>query len=227
MVFAIVLRMELNRREVIAGTLGLAATLARPTPVRAQPLANPGLFETAKREYERLGSKIWLRDKAGIADFSLPSSQPRFFLIDMMSGKVKPYLVTHGRGSDPEHDGWLKLFSNLDGSGATSRGAYLTHTWYDGKHGASMRLSGLDPDNFNAADRAIVIHTAPYADPEHVAEFGKLGRSDGCFVFPEAQLMEILAYLGPGRMIFADRISPQVVPPKPDDPLFPPAGIVP
>lgn len=207
--------MKFNRREMIAGSIRAAAALAMPRAASAAPIDHARLFEAARREHQRLGTKIWLRDKVGIADFSMPSVEPRFFLLDMLSGKVKSYLVTHGRGSDPEHDGWLKLFSNVEGSGATSRGAYVTHTWYDGKHGASMRLSGLDPDNFNAVDRAIVIHSAPYANPGHIAEFGKLGRSDGCFVFPEDKLMEILAYLGPGRMIFADKLSPQIIPPQP------------
>ncbi len=212
---------------MIAGTLGTAAALSIPLRAHAQPHQHAKLFEAAKREYERLGTKIWLRDKVGVADFGLPSHQPRFFLLDMMTGQVKSYLVTHGRGSDPEHDGWLKTFSNVNGSGATSRGAYVTHTWYDGKHGASMRLSGLDADNYNAVDRAIVIHSAPYANPDHIAAFGKLGRSDGCFVFPENQLMEILAYLGPGRMIFADKISPQIIPPKPITPAAAPTATLP
>jgi hypothetical protein len=217
--------MMFSRRHVLAG--GLAGmVLTSGARSLAQVPTHAALVERVKREHQRLGTKIWLRDKAGIADFSLPSHQPRFFLLDLISGKVKPYLVTHGKGSDPEHDGWLKSFSNIEGSGSTSRGAYLTHTWYDGKHGASMRLSGLEPDNYNAEARAIVIHSAPYANPEHVAEFGKLGRSDGCFVFPEARLMEILAYLGPGRMIFADKVSPQIIPPRPVEPVVQPVPAV-
>jgi L,D-transpeptidase catalytic domain len=127
-------------------------------------------------------------------------------VLDMVSGKVRSYLVAHGRGSDPEHDGLLKHFSNDFGSEATSRGAYLTHTWYHGKHGPSMRLSGLEPDNNNAEARAIVVHGAWYANPAMVTEWGKLGRSEGCLAVPEANLMEILARLGPGRMVFADRL---------------------
>ncbi len=194
----------MNRRHFVAGSLAasLCAGAARTAP------ANEALIGIAQRELARLGNKIWLKDQVGIADFSLPSNQPRFFLIDMASGAVRPFLVTHGRGSDPDHLGLLQNFSNEDGSGATSRGAYLTLKWYDGTHGPSMRLQGLDADNSNAADRAIVIHTAPYANPDMIQTWGKLGRSDGCFVFPESNVMEILARLSPGRLLFADRLSP-------------------
>lgn len=194
-------------------TFGQSATGQTATAVPFVPPPAPHvvpstarLLEIARREMERGGNKIWLKDLAGIVDFSLPSHMPRFFLIDMVGGTVKPFLVTHGRGSDFENDGWLKSFSNVHGSAATSRGSYVTRPWYEGKHGLSMRLIGLDADNNNAEDRAIVIHSAWYADPRMIAEYGKLGRSEGCFVFSEDKLVEVLGRLGPGRLLFADRL---------------------
>jgi len=76
-----------------------------------------------------------------------------------------------------------------------------------------MRLAGLEPDNSNADMRAIVIHGAWYADPSLIATQGKLGRSEGCFVFGEDLLPEVLYKLGPGRLLFADKLS--VPPPEP------------
>lgn len=213
----------MHRRQLLAGMAGAATAALIPARISAQSLiAAPmpdqtRIIEIAKRELERGGSRIWLRDQVGIADFSIPSHLPRFFTVDMVSGKVRPYLVTHGRGSDPEHDGWLKSFSNDFGSNATSRGAYVTRTWYEGKHNNSMRLIGLDPDNSRAEDRAIVIHSAWYAEPEVIAQTGRLGRSEGCFVFPQAKLPEILSRLGPGRLLFADRLNLL--------PYFPPAPV--
>ncbi len=203
-----------TRRQIMAGGIGIATGLAWPIPAVAAP-QNARLFEIARRELERAGRKIWLNDVVGLADFSLPSREPRFFLLDMVSGVVKHFYVTHGKGSDPEHDGWLKSFSNEDSSYATSRGAFLTRQFYDGKNGFSMRLFGLDPDNSNADPRAIVIHAAAYADPALIETQGKLGRSEGCFVFPHANLMEILGRMGPGRLLFADKLSPQIIPPAP------------
>lgn len=176
-------------------------------PARAIAQVNDlAMLGVARRALERAGNRIWLRDMVGIADFSRPSTDPRFFLVDMMNGRTKSFFVSHGRGSDPEHDGWLKNFSNVPESNATSRGSYLTHTWYEGRHGTSMRLSGLDTDNSNAESRAIVVHAAAYANPDMIDKFGKLGRSEGCFALPEANLMEVLAKLGPGRLLYADRV---------------------
>lgn len=200
---------KIARRDFLAGALGSACIAATSGLAQAR-LPDTSLIEIAKRELARAGAKVWLSDSVGIADFSAPSYDPRFFIIDMVSGKVRPFYVSHGAGSDPEHDGWLKRFSNENGSLATSRGAYVTHTWYEGIHGTSMRLAGLDADNSNAEDRAIVVHGADYASPKVIPVWGKLGRSSGCFALPEANLMEVLARLGPGRLLFADKLGSTV-----------------
>ena len=70
-----------------------------------------------------------------------------------------------------------------------------------------MRLAGLEPDNSNADMRAIVVHGAWYADPSLIATQGKLGRSEGCFVFGEELLPMILYKLGPGRLLYADKLG--------------------
>ncbi len=206
-------RGTIDRRQLLAGMGGAVAAACLPLPAFAQ-VDDARILAIARRELERGGKRIWLRDAVGIADFSIPSHLPRFFIVDMLAGKVRPYLVTHGRGSDPEHDGWLKSFSNDFGSNATSRGAYVTRTWYEGKHDTSMRMIGLDPDNSMAEARAIVIHSAWYAEPDVITATGKLGRSEGCFVVPQADLFQVLAKLGPGRLIFADRLGlgPQRLP---------------
>lgn len=195
-----------GRRDILAGSVAAAALTLLPSKALAAP-ADARLLDIAKRELDRMGNRIWVRDVVGLADFSLASAEPRFFIANLISGTVTRYYVTHGRGSDPEHDGWLKGFSNDPGSNATSRGAYLTRNYYDGKHGLSMRLTGLEVDNNNAEDRAIVVHGADYANPDLIRTMGKLGRSEGCFAFPQAKLVEVIARMGPGRMIFADRLE--------------------
>ena len=47
-----------------------------------------------------------------MADFALPSSLPRLHFANLEAGTVRSFLVAHGRGSDPDHDGFLKTFSN-------------------------------------------------------------------------------------------------------------------
>ena len=186
------------------------AAAVNPTiePVGAA-LADPQterLLTIARRELDRLGSQIARRDRVGIVDFSKPSSEPRLFLVDLERDTVAAYRVTHGKGSDPFHTGRLQTFSALDGSEATSRGAFRTAELYVGQHGRSMRLDGLDPDNSTARARAIVLHAAAYAEPSMVAARGKLGRSQGCFAVASADLTPVIDFLGQGRLLFADRL---------------------
>ena len=102
----------LSRRSLLAGSLASAAMLAVPGRAIAQ-VDTGRLRAIAQRELDRHKGWIWLRDRVGIVDFTLPSRDPRLFIVDMVGGTIDPFYTTHGRGSDPEHDGWLKSFSNV------------------------------------------------------------------------------------------------------------------
>ena len=180
--------------------------MTRPVLAREQDgQVNAALLRRALDALERHRDRIPYRDFIGIADFSLPSRTPRFHLLHLTDGSATSHLVAHGRGSDPAHTGWLERFSNEMRSHATSAGAYRTDELYVGEHGRSMRLDGLDPTNDNAASRAIVVHGAWYVSPEIVAQHGVLGRSEGCLALAHSSLDEVLAKLGPGRLIYADK----------------------
>lgn len=200
-----------NRRTVLAGVVASAAAAVFPPRVAAATYypneQHRRILEVAKEQAERHRASLWRADIVAIADFAMPSSLPRFHFANLERGEVNSFLVSHGRGSDPEHDGFLKNFSNVVGSLATSRGAYLTNEWYKGKYGTSIRLTGLSPENSNALDRAIVLHPAKYANPDMLDRFGKLGRSDGCFAMSEADFNEALWQLSGGRLIYADRLG--------------------
>ena len=188
--------------------------LAPPTPV-LPPLAafpslpgiNPQLLERAKAALARHDTSIRYRDSIGVVDFSLPSSEPRFHLVDLLGGKVDSFRVAHGSGSDPLHSGFLEHFSNDFGSHASSNGTYTTADTYHGKYGLSMKLDGRDWTNNNANSRAIVIHNAWYAEDSAVAQHGKLGRSQGCFAFSRASQYQVMNRLAGGRMIYADKLG--------------------
>jgi hypothetical protein len=201
----------MNRRDFIASAAVAAGTLALPARAFAQALPadkrSVRLLEIARREVERVGNVLWRRDIVGIADYGLHSALPRFHFANLETGTVRSFLVAHGSGSDPEHDGWLKQFSNVRGSNATSRGAYISWEWYTGKYGTSIRLGGLEPTNSNALDRAIVMHSADYATPEHIAQWGRLGRSNGCFAMSPADFGEALVHLSGGRLLYADSLG--------------------
>lgn len=203
-----------SRRGVLRGMVaagGALAGVASAPRVFAQAWSMPQqhrrVLEVAAQQRDRVANLLWHTDVVGIADFSLPSSLPRFHFADLQAGRVDSILVAHGRGSDPEHDGFLKFFSNQINSLATSRGAFVTNEWYRGKYGSSIRLTGVDPDNNMAQDRAIVVHPAWYANPDMLAKWGKLGRSDGCFAMPEADFTQALWRLAAGRLIYADRLG--------------------
>lgn len=201
----------MNRRQILRTGAAAAASLALPQRVFAQ--VNPTsrrdaeLLVVARREAARAGTKLWHRDMVAIADFGLHSAHPRFHFVDLVNNRVQSFHVSHGDGSDPDHDGWLKWYSNLDGSHCTSKGAYMTRSWYVGKFGTSIRLDGLDPTNSNALPRAIVMHQAEYARPEHIARFGRLGRSNGCFAMGPAQFDMALIKLAGGRLLYADSLG--------------------
>jgi hypothetical protein len=165
----------------------------------------PGLLQRALNALQRHHYSISNRDFIGVADFSLPSSAARFHLVNLADGSVQSHWVAHGRGSDPSHTGWLERFSNEPGSNATSAGAFKTGAGYMGAHGHSLRLDGLDPTNSNALSRAIVVHGAWYVNEQVIGHFGVLGRSQGCFAVADSSLPEIMARLGPGRLIYADK----------------------
>ena len=165
----------------------------------------PELLARARAALLQHGRLISRPELVGIADYTKQSAQSRFHLVDMVGGRVTSFLVAHGRGSDPEHSGWVQYFSNAPGSLASSRGAYVTGDRYSGKYGLSLRLVGLDHSNDNALERAIVVHGAPYVSERMIRDYGKLGRSEGCFAVPEEDLYAVLARLTPGHMIYADK----------------------
>lgn len=201
--------MLISRRGLIGSVAALAVTGTARAPAALGTLVAPkqesDIVKAARQALATHGGSAQHRDLLGVADFSPASRDPRFHLVDMANGRVSSFLVAHGRGSDPDHCGWLRRFSNDPGSSATSSGVYLTAGEYQGKHGRSMRLQGLDPSNNNAEPRAVVVHGAWYVSPQMIADHGKLGRSEGCFAFSEADLPRVLERLGPGRLIVAGK----------------------
>jgi hypothetical protein len=202
----------INRRKALWGLgLGMGIAVAAPARVFAQADSlsdyERKLVAVAMRERDRMGAMLMDNSVVALADFARPSHETRLHFVDMAAGRVSSHLVAHGRGSDPEHMGWLRQFSNSVGSLATSRGAYLTTEKYEGKYGTSLRLRGMDLDNSNAYDRAIVMHPAWYAAPDMLSKYGKLGRSEGCFAMAPDEFSLALSHLGSGRLLFADRFE--------------------
>jgi hypothetical protein len=191
--------------QINAGLPGLARPTATAMP--ASPMTiRPDLFRKALAALQRHDGRIVKRDKIALVDFDMASAQPRFHIVDLESGKSRSLLVAHGRGSDPDHIGYLTRFSNEMGSECSSQGTYLTGDIYIGQHGRSRRLYGLDWTNSNVEQRSVVVHAAWYVSPDMIAQHGKLGRSEGCFALSNADLEDVLSTMGEGRMIYADKV---------------------
>ncbi len=193
-----------GRAALSASGPAAPATPAVASSLAAKPYAP--LLERAKAALDTHDKSFELRDRVAIADFAVASKELRFHIVDLIGGQTSSYLVAHGRGSDPDHSGWLQRFSNEPNSLASSAGAYKTGEIYDGQHGAAMRLAGLDPLNNNAEPRAIVVHGADYVSENHIATWGKVGRSEGCFAVARHMLPQLLGLLGPGRLLYADKL---------------------
>lgn len=156
-------------------------------------------FFKAIQGYNRIEDK-----KAGyitIIDFSKPSNEERFFVIDLENKKVDfSTYVTHGKNSGL---GTAVKFSNNPNSYQSSLGFYLTKNTYEGSNGYSLRLLGLEPGiNSNAMDRNIVVHGADYATKEFMDKYGFLGRSLGCPAIPEEISKEVIDYIKGGTVLY-------------------------
>lgn len=181
-------------RQAIAqlhAALGSAAADLRPAVLEQACVGYLTLHPTGR--IERAGV-------LAVADMDLPNTTERLWVIDLKAGKVLHHsLVAHGQGS-----GHLRArrFSNVASSECTSLGFYRTAATYDGVHGYSRRLEGLDKgQNTNVFDRYIVLHAADYAGPDYVRQHGHLGYSRGCPALPPTQYQAIISTVRTGSML--------------------------
>ncbi|WP_291146349.1 murein L,D-transpeptidase catalytic domain family protein [Flavobacterium sp. UBA7680] len=126
-----------------------------------------------------------------LIDFSLSSNTKRLWVIDMTTNTVLfNSLVAHGRNTGEE---FASAFSNLNSSFKSSLGFYATGEIYQGKHGASLRLDGLERGlNDNARERGVVMHGADYVSESFIRDHKRLGRSQGCPAVPVELTDEII-----------------------------------
>lgn len=136
-----------------------------------------------------------------ICDFTKSSNDYRFWIIDLNQKKVLFHTyVAHGQGSGDE---FARAFSNRQDSHQSSLGFYVTGDTYDGEHGLSLRLHGMD-NGFNSAayDRGIVVHGADYVNSNFIAGNQRLGRSWGCPAVPAGLSTAIINTIKEGTCLF-------------------------
>jgi len=163
-------------------------------------LVDFNIFNTAVLGYKHIDN---LKKKSilTLIDFSKPSTEKRFFVIDLEKKQlIYRCLVAHGKNSG---DNYAKSFSNTLESLQSSLGFYLTAETYEGDHGYSLRLDGLEKGiNDNARKREIVIHGADYVGEEFIKKYGRIGRSWGCPALPPEISKEIMTKISGGSCLF-------------------------
>ena len=175
-----------------------------PPPLDPQRLVRPELMSRAMAALDVHSHRITLRDRMYLVDFQKFSGDQRLYEVDLIGGRVTAFRTSHGRGSDPEHSGFARTFSNTPESYMSSVGAYATAgAGWGAQQGPNVLLDGLEYSNNMARDRAIIVHGADYADPEFLAREGKLGRSYGCFSTAHTDLPMLRERMGEGRLLFA------------------------
>jgi hypothetical protein len=165
-----------------------------------QALPSIEIFELAYIGWGKLHSNL-KSPVLTIIDFSLPSTERRLWIIDLKSKSILlNSVVAHGRNSG---ELLASKFSNNPESYQSSLGFYKTGETYQGKHGYSLRLDGLEKGiNDQARNRAIVIHGADYASEAFAKINGRLGRSLGCPALPTELSTKAIDLIKDGSLIF-------------------------
>lgn len=129
-----------------------------------------------------------------LIDFSLSSNSKRLWVIDLTTKTILfNSLVAHGRNTGDE---FASRFSNAAESFKSSLGFYSTGEVYNGKHGESLKLDGLEKGiNDNARERGVVMHAANYVSNSFISSNKRLGRSQGCPALPVELTKEIITII--------------------------------
>ncbi len=176
---------------------GTGATRARPASIRAVR-AGQGGARSARRSLRH-------RDFIGIVDFTRLAANSASMSSTCATARSRAIASPMAAGRTP----------TIRASSSCSRTIRLLRELE--RHLHHRRLlsgqirpfdegAGLDWTNNNAESRAIVIHNAWYAEPEMIAQHGKLGRWKAASP-SAAPASSVMNRLNDGRMIYADKLA--------------------
>ncbi|MBS1533067.1 MAG: murein L,D-transpeptidase catalytic domain family protein [Bacteroidetes bacterium] len=162
------------------------------------------VFEKAATGFFNLKSQNQVgqtRSILTVVDLAKSSSTKRMWIIDMLDKELLMHTwVAHGNGSGRD---MASYFSNQMDSHASSLGFYITEGIYQGKHGRSLKLEGLDAGfNDNARARSIVVHGAKYVSEGTINALGRLGLSEGCPAVSTQVVGKVIETIKDGTVLF-------------------------
>lgn len=163
------------------------------TQKKISPIAIAEAFQFLDQNHVKHKLKT---DYMAVIDFTLNSLMKRLALINLKTGEVEYYKVSHGKGSDKNHDRIMDLASDAVGSNATPLGFHRMGETYNGQHGLSLKMHGLEDRNKNSLKRYIVMHGAKYVSWKNP------GRSLGCPAVEYKYSKEIIEKLKNGSLIY-------------------------
>lgn len=155
------------------------------------------MYERVRDYYNENWKSFSNRQYVVMIDLGKRSNTKRFTLFDLRTGTYVRYLTSHGKNSDPNNDGWLDSFSNVEGSKQSSIGYYKTLGTYNGGNGYSLRMDGLSDTNSNAYERLIVVHGASYVNESA----GYAGRSWGCPALDKSVSTDVINKIKGGALL--------------------------
>jgi hypothetical protein len=170
------------------------------------PVVSPSALSLAQQRVAREVGELPKKGSLVIVDYTKPSSEKRMTVVDLKTGRAKMNtLVAHGVNSGLLY---ATNFSDQVGSEKSSLGLYKVAEEFNGKHGPSLRLDGLDPGwNINARRRGIIVHSANYVSKETMREnrneYGRLGRSQGCLALSDKDMAKLDRKLARPAYVFA------------------------
>lgn len=185
-----------------------AATIAAPISTLSRlhavaPYLNMQALQDGLHAYKVANSEHLVKNPLlTVVDYALPSNQQRMWVFNMDTDQLlmKTY-VAHGMNSGGKY---AKHFSNADNSKESCLGTFLTLGTYDGHHGCSLNIQGLEQGyNNNAYARRIVVHPAKYVAPSFIKANGYAGRSWGCLAVGPKVAPTLIQDIKGGSVIFS------------------------
>lgn len=169
----------------------------------AAPELNPQVLQSALGAMKcAVNNGARQAERLAVIDYSQPSTARRLWIFDLRKKSlVLRDLVAHGQKSG---ENFATQFSNNLGSYQSSLGLFRTQESYQGSHGYSLRMDGLEPGfNDRARDRDIVIHAADYVNPLWSQRQGRIGRSLGCPAVRPQVARQVIDKLKDGQFMFS------------------------